>query len=1048
MMHLAVVLLVACTPFRVGHRSTVSIRGLCDHVLWQEGIFSDASQLQNSCLLIAQNLLPAERMATELSDMDTETTKMEAQVEVARATLQRAQEALRTNPSDVGKVYERDVARGAYMESLTALKAQYEERQSRGNRYAAASEKVAAAVGSSEALAEPSDVEERDLVDALNTALPVLKTVIRDIGDANRKTIEAMDALAAAMSRELSLIEQIRGPLLQAKKGCQAAIASGARHLLTDRPRDDLAQVALLLGDVRAREQQMERAQMLLLEANRGLSTVDETANDEVRIADELDEMQLALNKATRHGDAAEMARLQGEKEMLKASLESLHERSAMVRKVLMDPLLAESFPETKRLHELKTGAGRIIPGGVDPAERFDSYELATELSRSPGKRVVIAHPKPQGSDVLITELQIPQSDAFVETQLSVAALKSPLLLAPTKIVYDPSCTTQTYLVHEFMDYHTAGSSSLADWVMQARGRAEVLATPPPAPAGYPPAPPVLTSKLAPLFTAVSTLHRVGVLHGSISPETVRIRADGALALGWAGCRAASTMGPYDAPEVFHDPLAHQATPLAADAWSLGAILMELLTGVTPRWNQMMNYLEDAVMSRPLLPPETMPEGGLGDAWMLTLRLTERDPTKRLSVHAALQSPLFDSLRPTDALSVLLSRCRPGQLSRPPSRASETPDWLRDAEGILETGEAQASDGPGPEDEVSPPVVATQSSTALAREPLRVVLSSDSDDALLVDLTLSVASDLELEDNLVFINESNQTRPAAELLHRFFSAASSSHFGLLAAEDEGATLLPPAGAASDESKAKARTFGRLLGYAACHSIAVPLPLSAALFYFITAKDDLTDQLGRALGLLAGFDPRRARELRAQLSKRLGHKATPAGVFAFAEQDSTLSDSTKAEIAIAAVRHLLVGCRYAMLAAVREGVQSIVKGADLSALKPAELARRLLGWEPQPAGVDCHFEEDDWEDADLLAAYSGWLDSWTASLTTADRCALRMLLVGTATQQPEQSQAVASRTTVLCSAGPEVHFLPETRQLYVPMACSADEFNEQMNASLL
>ena len=41
----------------------------------------------------------------------------------------------------------------------------------------------------------------------------------------------------------------------------------------------------------------------------------------------------------------------------------------------------------------------------------------------------------------------------------------------------------------------------------------------------------------------------------------------------------------------------------------------------------------------------------------------------------------------------------------------------------------------------------------------------------------------------------------------------------------------------------------------------------------------------------------------------------------------------------------------------------------------------------------------------------------------------------------------SLTNVLCAAGAEAHFLPETNQLYVPVACSAEEFNQRMDAAL-
>ena len=64
----------------------------------------------------------------------------------------------------------------------------------------------------------------------------------------------------------------------------------------------------------------------------------------------------------------------------------------------------------------------------------------------------------------------------------------------------------------------------------------------------------------------------------------MRASPDGRIVLSEAGfVSSGGSTGPYDAPEVLHDPSAHTAAPLAADAWSLGAMLLELLTGTTPR---------------------------------------------------------------------------------------------------------------------------------------------------------------------------------------------------------------------------------------------------------------------------------------------------------------------------------------------------------------------------------------------------------------------------------------------------------------------------------
>ena len=76
-------------------------------------------------------------------------------------------------------------------------------------------------------------------------------------------------------------------------------------------------------------------------------------------------------------------------------SLASLHEKDGLVRRALMDPLLAEAFPETKRLHDLKTGS-TLPPGGVDASAGLHAFEVSSEVSRGAGRRLLLAHPKPQ----------------------------------------------------------------------------------------------------------------------------------------------------------------------------------------------------------------------------------------------------------------------------------------------------------------------------------------------------------------------------------------------------------------------------------------------------------------------------------------------------------------------------------------------------------------------------------------------------------------------------------------------------------------------------
>ena len=174
------------------------------------------------------------------------------------------------------------------------------------------------------------------------------------------------------------------------------------------------------------------------------------------------------------------------------------------------------------------------------------------------------------------------------------------------------------------------------------------------------------------------------------------------------------------------------------------------------------------------------------------------------------------------------------------------------------------------------------------------------------------------------------------------------------------------------------------------------------------------------------------------------------MFAFAvESDPSLesvSDATKDEIAISAIRQLVVGSRRASLAELKEGFEAVVGPDRLAAMLPAELAFRMLGWEPQPSGIECVFDEEDWEDPDLRSTYATWLAEWSSSLSSVQRCALRMLVAGSCAPVIQGARASIT-TSVMCSDMGAVCFLPEAAQLYMPVVSSAAELFEKMDAAL-
>ena len=86
-------------------------------------------------------------------------------------------------------------------------------------------------------------------------------------------------------------------------------------------------------------------------------------------------------------------------------------------------------------------------------------------------------------------------------------------------------------------------------------------------------------------------------------------------------------------------------------------------------------------------------------------------------MHSALQSPLFDGLRPTDALASLVARCRPAALTTATALTTVGVPFQNEADASVQTSLLTSSLHPGgiegtDEDEALPVVTAAQVVTA------------------------------------------------------------------------------------------------------------------------------------------------------------------------------------------------------------------------------------------------------------------------------------------------------------------------------------------------
>jgi hypothetical protein len=448
----------------------------------------------------------------------------------------------------------------------------------RGNKYASESDRVGAVAGKAALAAAQANSSGEggaaEMPAAIGVAMPVLRRCMGELGEANRETLKAMEALSACMAREIALMEQVKAPLQAACATCHGAIAANASLLVGDSPRADLDQLGLLLGEVKKSEFEASRAQETMAAVRQNLRQLESLRTRELELADEISELHVRINTAGRHGNVEEVAALRSRRAAAEGAVADLQAQAGEVQRQLHEPRLVEWYPEMARLLELKRDIQEAgSDGPLEHKLRLEHLDLGREIARQPGWHAQVATPKPTGPELTLAQLALPRSLAFERAHATLAALRSPLLLLPSRIFYDQDSPALTLALTPGL----LGLEDLTSWVERKRGGA-ALATA----EGLG----ELTAWLAPLLCAVALLHRHGVLHGAISPAAVRRRPDGAVGLTDVGFPHGGALGPYGAPEMVHDAPAHAAAPLAADCFSVGVMLLEVLSGKTPRWNQ------------------------------------------------------------------------------------------------------------------------------------------------------------------------------------------------------------------------------------------------------------------------------------------------------------------------------------------------------------------------------------------------------------------------------------------------------------------------------
>ena len=286
-------------------------------------------------------------------------------------------------------------------------------------------------------------------------------------------------------------------------------------------------------------------------------------------------------------------------------------------------------------------------------ASRFGEYELLEQIGRG-GMGVVYKARQTSLKRLVALKMLGPHASAFpgIADRLRQEAETAGSLRHPQIVtIYDVGeHDGQPFFTMELIE------GSGLDKLIGKEGFRLIASTP--SPGGKRSEPEAgITSVMIQIARAVDHAHKFGVLHRDLKPANILIDAHGvphltdfglAKVLGRAATTATATgtiMGTpaYMAPEQAAGGAKHATT--AADVYSLGAILFEMLTGQPPfRALTPLETLRQVVEERPK-PPSTYNPNVDGDLALVCLKCLEKDAAHRYGSAAALAEDLERWLR-------------------------------------------------------------------------------------------------------------------------------------------------------------------------------------------------------------------------------------------------------------------------------------------------------------------------------------------------------------------------------------------------------------------
>eukprot|EP00899_Mesostigma_viride_P026984 jgi/Mesvir1/7470/Mv19233-RA.1 len=744
---------------------------------------------------------------------------------------------------------------------------------------------------------------------------------------AAQATKAAMEQLAQCLVRERAVAERLRERLDRAHQVAGDAMGDAMRSLEDATPGEDAEQARVLRALVQQKRQQVADA----IAARKGLQPT------EVRMGmlqRDLLEVRKKMALAEAHLKIAEMSDSEREAANQRVELGSLEEKQRAIVAALnrltaegqeSARRLAHFYPEASALPERASQLSKALPGsssqgkalpagggegGDDVIDPDWSLSRFRNIGRPLGNSRVRLVEDAQGTPWVIKELCHERELRREGGRLQ--ALRHPLVIRLERIFFDSGVA--------YLQMPYCKNGSLRAWFERIKGRAREGQ-----PLGLEERQQVWVT-MRQVFQAVAFIHRKGVVHRDLKPENILLQDDGQIALCDFGVShdvsrtfqttLATQLGgfttAYAAPEVLTNQPSAKQWPFAQDMWSLGVMLLEILTGFLPHWNAVAGRLEDAQGEAVAIDAGLAGGQSQGDPWTTALRqlassLLQVDPAGRPTSEDALSDPHgflardltlveMDQQRRMHALSSFLESLR-----RCPARAG--------------------------------------------RAHVLQVADLDNRPQLVQQLLEAFQAD-GLDMRMVFSVECGGIRvPLAEVLDRFFPAVVLPEVGLFeqgreGREDvlpdtqlqEGVAFLPrkalQGGPAKQQHLRDLRAVGRVLAKAVLEFLHVPVRFATALCCFLVGDEQLSHATpSRCLELMAEFDPVVAGQMRSVLAIAHG-SGQEHGMMASmltrcaAKDDFAITDANKGAVVRQAVQRRLVEYRREELGALREGFLSL------------------------------------------------------------------------------------------------------------------------------